>query len=134
MEIKEYTEYNEDDIKKLYSEVGWYAYIVDMPTLMKGFKNSLLVLAAYENEDLVGIIRVVGDGSTIIFVQDILVFPEKQRQGIGTALLQAVLKRYANVRQIELVTDNTEKTITFYKSLGFRELTELGCCGFMRCP
>lgn len=134
MEIKEYTEYNEDDIKKLYSEVGWYAYTVDMPTLMKGYKNSLLVLAAYENEDLVGIIRVVGDGSTIIFVQDILVFPEKQRQGIGTALLQAVLKRYANVRQIELVTDNTEKTITFYKSLGFRELTELGCCGFMRCP
>ena len=134
MEIKEYTEYNEDDIKKLYSEVGWYAYTVDMLALMKGYKNSLLVLAAYENEDLVGIIRVVGDGSTIIFVQDILVFPEKQRQGIGTALLQAVLKRYANVRQIELVTDNTEKTITFYKSLGFRELTELGCCGFMRCP
>ena len=133
MEIKEYTEYNEEDIKKLYSEVGWYAYTVDMPTLMKGYKNSLLVLAAYENEDLVGIIRVVGDGSTIIFVQDILVFPEKQRQGIGTALLQAVLKRYANVRQIELVTDNTEKTIAFYKSLGFRELTELGCCGFMRC-
>jgi len=62
MEIKEYTEYNEDDIKKLYSEVGWYAYTVDMPTLMKGYKNSLLVLAAYENEDLVGIIRVVGDG------------------------------------------------------------------------
>ena len=134
MEIKEYTEYNEDDIKKLYSEVGWYAYTEDMPALMNGYKNSLLVLAAYENEDLVGIIRVVGDGSTIIFVQDILVFPEKQRQGVGTALLQAVLKRYANVRQIELVTDNTEKTTAFYKSLGFRELTELGCCGFMRCP
>ena len=134
MEIKEYTEYNEDDIKKLYSEVGWVAYTEDMSALMNGYKNSLLVLAAYENEDLVGIIRVVGDGSTIIFVQDILVFPEKQRQGVGTALLQAVLKRYANVRQIELVTDNTEKTIAFYKSLGFRELTELGCCGFMRCP
>ena len=134
MEIKEYTEYNEDDIKKLYSEVGWVAYTEDMSALMNGYKNSLLVLAAYENEDLVGIIRVVGDGSTIIFVQDILVFPEKQRQGVGTALLQAVLKRYANVRQIEVVTDNTEKTIAFYKSLGFRELTELGCCGFMRCP
>ena len=55
-----------------------------------------------------------------------------QRKGIGTALLQDVLKRYADVRQIELVTDNTEKTVAFYKSLGFKELTEIGCCGFMR--
>ena len=46
---------------------------------------------------------------------------------------QDVLKRYADVRQIELVTDNTEKTAAFYKSLGFKELTEIGCCGFMRC-
>ena len=133
IEIMEYTEYNENEIKKLYSEVGWYAYTEDMPALMQGYKNSLLVLAAYENNNLLGIIRVVGDGSTIIFVQDILVFPENQRKGIGTALLQDVLKRYADVRQIELVTDNTEKTIAFYKSLGFKELTEIGCCGFMRC-
>ena len=56
-----------------------------------------------------------------------------QRKGIGTALLQDVLKRYADVRQIELVTENTEKTVAFYKSLGFKELTEIGCCGFMRC-
>ena len=133
IEIMEYTEYNENEIKKLYSEVGWYAYTEDMPALMQGYKNSLLVLAAYENNNLLGIIRVVGDGSTIIFVQDILVFPENQRKGIGTALLQDVLKRYADVRQIELVTDNTEKTVAFYKSLGFKELTEIGCCGFMRC-
>ena len=55
-----------------------------------------------------------------------------QRKGIRTALLQDVLKRYADVRQIELVTDNTEKTVAFYKSLGFKELTEIGYCGFMR--
>ena len=74
----------------------------------------------------------VGDGATVIFVQDILVYPEKQRQGIGTALLKAVLDRYAHVRQIQLLTDNTPKTVAFYRSLGFLELSELGCCGFMR--
>ena len=133
MEIKEYKEYKEDEIKRLYTEVGWSAYTENMQTLEQGYKNSLLVLAAYQNEELLGIIRVVGDGFTIVFVQDILVFPQKQRQGVGTALLKAVLAKYPDVRQIELITDNTPKTVAFYKSLGFYEFSEIGCCGFMRC-
>ena len=93
----------------------------------------MLVLAAYDGEELLGVIRTVGDGAAIIFVQDILVFPDKQRQGIGTALLMAILERYPNVRQIELATDNTPKTKAFYKSMGFKEMSEIGCCGFMKC-
>jgi len=132
MIIREYTSFNEDEIKRLYSEVGWKAYTDNMQALMKGFENSLLVLAAYEGDELLGIIRCVGDGHTIVFVQDILVFPDKQRQGVGTALLKNVLERFSDVRQIELATDNTQKTIAFYKSLGFMEFSEIGCCGFMR--
>ena len=133
MEIKEYKDYKEAEIRRLYSEVGWTAYTQNMPALERGYRNSLLVLAAYEDDRLLGIIRVVGDGSTIVFVQDILVFPGEQRKGVGTALLKAVLDRYPEVRQIELTTDNTPKTVAFYKSLGFSELSEIGCCGFMRC-
>lgn len=132
MEIREYVDFNTDEIKHLYSEVGWIAYTDNMPALEQGYKNSMLVLAAYEGDELLGIIRAVGDRFTVVFIQDILVFPEKQRQGVGTALLKAVLDRYPNVRQIELATDNTPKTVAFYKSLGFSEYSEIGCCGFMR--
>lgn len=93
----------------------------------------MLVLAAYDGKELLGVIRTVGDGATIVFVQDILVFPDKQRQGIGTALLKEILNRYPDVRQIELATDNTAKTMAFYKSMGFSEMSEIGCCGFMKC-
>ena len=133
MEIRDYTDFRKDEILRLYSEVGWTAYTENMVALEEGYKNSLLVLAAYEGDELLGIIRAVGDGCTIVFVQDILVFPGHQRRGVGTALLEAVLKRYPDVRQVELVTDNTPKTVAFYRSLGFSELSEIGCCGFMRC-
>ena len=133
MEIRVYTEYNEAEILDLYASVGWTAYTDDPAALRNGFANSLLTLAAYEEAELAGLIRVVGDGHTVVFVQDILVRPQFQRRGIGSALLQAVLDRYSNVRQIELVTDDTPKTTAFYRSIGFRELTELGCCGFMKC-
>ena len=132
MEIREYKTYNEPEILRLYASVGWTAYTAQPEVLRKGFESSMLTLAAYEGDQLLGIIRAVGDGHTVVFVQDILVFPEHQRQGVGSALLQAILDRFSHVRQIELATDNTPKTIAFYKSMGFRELSEIGCCCFMR--
>ena len=132
MEIREYRTYRESEILCLYASVGWTAYTDHPDVLRKGFENSMLTLAAYDGNQLLGIIRAVGDGHTIVFVQDILVFPEHQRKGVGSALLQAILYRYGHVRQIELATDNTPKTIAFYKSMGLREMSEIGCCGFMR--
>ena len=132
MEIRVYRTYNEREILRLYASVGWTAYTDQPEVLRKGFENSMLTLAAYEGEQLLGLIRTVGDGHTIVFVQDILVFPEYQRKGVGSALLQAILDRYSHVRQIELATDNTPKTIAFYKFMGFRKMSEIGCCGFMR--
>lgn len=132
MEIREYKTYNEAEILNLYTSVGWTAYTDHREVLRKGFENSLLILAAYKDEQLLGIIRAVGDGHTIVFVQDILVFPEYQRRGIGSALLQAILDKFSYVRQIQLTTDNTPKTLAFYKSMGFREMSEIGCCAFMK--
>ncbi len=132
MDIRAYTAYNEAEILPLYAQVGWTAYTQDPSALEQGFRHSLLVLAAYEQDALLGLIRVVGDGATVVLVQDLLVYPDKQRQGIGTALLKAVLERYSAVRQIQLVTDDTPKTIAFYRSLGFSDLASLGCRGFMK--
>ena len=132
MEIREYKIFNESEILRLYASVGWTAYTDQPEVLRKGFESSMLTLAAYVGSQLLGIIRAVGDGHTVVFVQDILVFPEHQRQGVGSALLQAMLDRYSHVRQIELATDNTPKTIAFYKAMGFCEMSEIGCCGFMR--
>lgn len=50
MLITEYTSYKEEEIFKLYSSVGWTAYTDHLGILRQGFKNSLLVHAAYEDE------------------------------------------------------------------------------------
>ena len=68
MEIREYRTYNEQEILPLYTSVGWTAYTDAPDTLRQGFEHSLLTLAAYENGQLVGLIRTVGDGYTIVFV------------------------------------------------------------------
>ncbi len=132
MDIREYSGYREEEILALYTAVGWAAYTRDPQTLRQGFEHSLLVLAAYDNEELLGIVRAVGDGYTVVLIQDLLVRPDRQRQRIGTALLRAVLERFPRVRQIELVTDNSPETVAFYRAMGFSELRQIGCCGFMK--
>lgn len=130
--IKEYSTYNEEEILNLYQSVGWLNYVNQPEMLKNAYTNSLKVFGAYEKEKLLGIIRVVGDGYSIIFIQDIVVLPEYQRQGIGTALLKRVLDTYENVYQKTLLTDNTERTIQFYKSQGFQMDTEIECRAFTK--
>jgi len=131
MIIKEYRNYNENEILSLYSSVGWTAYTNAPDKLRRGFEKSLLILAAYECEGLVGLIRCVGDGETIVYIQDILVLPEYQRQGIGSTLILEALNRFSHVRQIVLSTDIEQRTLAFYKSIGFAPLEDIGCRGFM---
>lgn len=132
MEIREYRTYQEAEILHLYASVGWSAYTAQPEALRRGFENSLLTLAAYEGDQLIGILRAVGDGHTVVLIQDILILPEHQRCGVGSALMQALLERYGDVRQIKLATDATPQSIAFYESVGFRQMTEFGCCGFMK--
>lgn len=130
--IKEYIEYNEEEILHLYQSVGWINYVNNPKMLRNAYANSLKILGAYESEKLVGIIRTVGYGSSIVYIQDIVVLPEYQRQGIGRTLLKEILERYQNVYQKILFTDNTERTIRFYKSVGFEMDTDIECRAFMK--
>lgn len=81
---------------------------------------------------MIGLIRVVGDDASIIYIQDILVKEEYQRQGIGNYLLQSVLDKYKHIRQIVLMTDNTEKTKAFYKKNGMFTSCELEGVAFVK--
>ena len=130
--IKEYQCYHEPEILALYDRVGWSNYTANPKLLENAYHHSLKIFGAYDNETLLGIIRVVGDGYSIIYIQDILVLPQYQRMGIGTALLNKILEEYKDVYQKTLLTDNTEQTIAFYKSLGFSMDTEIECRAFMK--
>lgn len=132
MKIKEYENFKLDEIVNFYRSVGWTNYLERLDILKKAYENSLCVLGAYDYDKLVGIIRAVGDAKTIVFIQDIIVLPKYQRKGIGTKLLKTLMDKYKDVYQIELLTDNTEKTKAFYRSVGFINSDEVGCVSFIR--
>ena len=132
MEIRKYENFHLEDIINLYQSVGWTNYLERIGILEEAYANSLCVLGAYDDDRLIGIIRAVGDGQTIVFIQDIVVLPEYQRRGVGTKLLKAVMEKYKGVYQMQLLTDDTEKTKAFYRSVGFAASDEVGCVAFIR--
>ena len=121
-----------EEILPLYKAVGWTNYTQNPNMLEEAYKNSLHIIGALNEEGkLVGVLRAVGDGASILFIQDILVYPLYHHQGIGKKLLQLTLEKYKNVYQIQLTTDDSENTVSFYESNGFTSLTSLNCVSFI---
>ena len=117
----------------LYGDVGWTAYTRDMDRLERALAASLAVFTAWEGDRLVGLLRCVGDGETIVYIQDLLVSRAYQRRGLGRRLMAACLERYRDVRQKVLLTDDTAKTMAFYRACGLRPAGETGAVAFL-CP
>lgn len=124
-----------EEIFPFYEAVGWTNYTTNPTMLKNALEHSLFILTARDEEGkLIGFLRAVGDGYSILYIQDIIVLPEYQRQGIGTQLLRRTLDYFNEVYQIILTTDSEVKTIAFYEANGFTALSKYGCTSFMANP
>lgn len=114
-----------DELADLYDAVGWVAYTRDLPTLERAMQGSSHVVTARKEGRLVGLARVVSDGATVAYLQDVLVRPEEQGQGVGKRLVAEALAPFDAVRQQVLLTDDEPGQRAFYQSLGFAEIRDL---------
>ena len=108
-------------VVEVYRSVGWNTYADAPDVLQAALAGSSRVVTARCAGTLVGLARVISDGATICYLQDVLVRPDAQRAGIGRRLVEAALAPYASVRQKVLLTDDEPAQRAFYESLGFSE-------------
>ena len=118
-----------EDVLHLYQAVGWTNYTHQPQMLKKALSHSLAIYIALDGDAVVGLVRLVGDGFSSVFVQDLIVLPSYQRQGIGRSLMKEALEDYKDAYQVQLVTEQTEKNVGFYRSLGFEALSTYDCIG-----
>ena len=128
--IKE-TSISIDDVLPLYQAVGWTNYTNQPQMLAQALSHSLATYLARDGEKIVGLVRLIGDGFSSVFVQDLIVLPSYQRQGIGSNLMKEALADYKDAYQIQLATEQTEKNLGFYRSLGFETLSTYDCTGMI---
>ena len=88
-----------EDVLHLYQAVGWTNYTHQPEMLEQALSHSLVIYLALDGDAVVGLIRLVGDGFSSIFVQDLIVLPSYQRQGIGSSMMKQALADYKDAYQ-----------------------------------
>ena len=121
-----------EELLSLYLDAGWSAYTRDPQLLKRALAQSLEVITAWADERLVGLVRCIGDGLTILYIQDILVLKEYQNQGEATRLLEMVLLKYRDVRQKVLLTEDAPDVRHFYEKNGFSSCDQGTLVAFAR--
>jgi GNAT superfamily N-acetyltransferase len=111
----------------LYEAVGWLAYTSDQgrQDLQKAVHNATYVVSAWRGDQLIGLARTLSDDVSVFYLQDLLVHPDFQRQGIGKQLMEKCLERFRHVRMHVLVTDDEARQHQFYASMGYKNTANL---------
>ena len=120
-----------EDVFYLYQAIGWTNYTNQPKMLEQSLSHSLVIYLALDGDAVVGLIRLVGDGFSSVFVQDLIVLPSYQRQGIGSSLMKEALEDFKEAYQVQLATEQTEENVGFYRSMGFETLSTYDCTGMI---
>ena len=115
-----YTEekkFTQEQVQKLFLSVGWTSG--NYPKrLYKALMNSSTVLTAWDEEELVGLIRVLDDTEMLGQIHYVLVRPDHQGKGIAGAMLEYIKEKYKDFMYIEVMPED-KKNVPFYEKHGF---------------
>ena len=105
---------------RLFATTGWNDdYRLDADQLLEAIGGSWYAVSAYDGGELVGFGRLISDGVLHALVVDLIVLPERQGQGIGSAILRRLVERCVarGVRDVQLFCARGKRG--FYEKMGF---------------
>jgi GNAT superfamily N-acetyltransferase len=114
-----------DEVNSIRASVGFRQ--IHPEQVKASLDGSAVIVAVYDQDKTVGMARLIWDGGSVAFIQDILVVPEYQMQGIETEMitrifdfLRAKLKPGFGI-QVDVKAWNNQEQ--FYESIGFQVST-----------
>jgi len=123
IKIREFEEENIPEIIGILKLNNQYGHPeVDGPQAMKRVKacEAAIFLVCEVGGKVVGLVRGVYDGSRAI-IHLLSVHPSYQGQGIGTALVKEIVKRFGEKGAPTVSATVTEESLEFWKKVGFRK-------------
>ena len=121
-DVKVVKSWPENDIVKLYKAGGWWKNSYDPSKIKYLIKGSFAFVVVIDKTDkkTIGMGRLISDGASDAYIQDVVVLPEYRDRGVGSMIIKALLD-YCLSKQvlwIGLIAEpNQDK---FYSNLNFR--------------
>ncbi len=124
IEIKFVKSWSEDDIVKLYKVGGWWKDSYDESGIKQLIKGSFCfaVVIDKKTKKVIGMGRILSDGASDGYIQDLVILPEYRKKGIGKKLTKSLIDycKSKGITWIALVSEPNQEN--FYKKIGFKEM------------
>jgi N-acetylglutamate synthase-like GNAT family acetyltransferase len=109
-----------EEYYKLFLTTDWNdEYCFTKEEIEQSIRNIWYTISAYAGKELIGSGSILSDGIHHALIVNMIVHPDYQNQGIGTAILRLLVKkcRECRIRDIQLFA--VENKYGFYKKSGF---------------
>lgn len=87
-----------EEYNMLSEAVGWRSK--EKSIIEEAFKNTLYSLCVFDEDKFIGFGRIIGDKTIFLYFHDIKVHPEYQHQGIGTEIMERLLKQVDEYKKV----------------------------------
>ncbi len=122
-----------EDYCSLRKSVGWLIFSKEQTE--NALRNSLFTVIAVDNNEVIGMGRLIGDGMYYM-ISDIVVCPPYQKKGIGTNITNLLIN-FVNRKtpiggrsSIQLIAEKGKEL--FYEKMGFKRIPHDHCGSGMR--
>ena len=122
IKYKETRNFTKEDLEDLFLSVNWLSGKYP-ERLHKALMGSSTVITAWDDDKLIGLIRVLDDSEMTAFLHYLLVNPKYQGNGIAAELLSKVKEKYKDYLYINLMPEESSNA-SFYQKHGFSILED----------
>lgn len=116
------------EFNALTEKVGWGTR--EEALVEKALARTLYAVCAYDGGALVGYGRLIGDETIFLYVQDVMVDPAYQGQGIGSSIVKRLVGRIEKYKaaspDLRAYLGASLGRESFYKKFGFQTRSEAG--------
>ena len=121
----DYTTYPPGDFEELlnlYELLGWNSLKLTVDDLERMCTQSWYALYAFDEQQLIGMGRVISDGVITAIICGVCVLPSYQSKGIGKEILNRIINHCEQNRVIPQLMC-VESLESYYKELGFKKFS-----------
>lgn len=119
---------NVDEFNLLYDSVGWGHYSKEISEI--ALCNTFYSVSVYDESDIIGYGRIIGDSICFLYIQDIMVLPQYQNKKIGTKIMNKLLEKINEIKKVNpslrVYLGASKDKEFFYKKFGFITRDEAG--------
>ena len=124
IQIKLVDSWPEQVVVSLYKMGGWWKESYDSSLIQSMIKGSFVFAIVVDtiNDKAIGMGRVISDGISDAYIQDLIIMPEYRKKGIGKKLVKTLIDYCISKKLVWIGLIAEPGSEDFYKDLGLKNM------------